>query len=97
MVRRFAIKVMGEEIFADAFAWTRMPGGEELGFEAIRINPDTEKTECYISSYDGVLTYDFSPEITPQEFIDNVEKSKNIAENARKKFSELDKVDNYHG
>jgi len=97
-VRQFKIVVMGETIEADAFAWTRMPNGEELGFEAIRINPETGKTECYISSYEGTLVYDYNPTITPNEFMENVEMSRNIAEQSRKKFTKLDQdVDAHYG
>jgi hypothetical protein len=68
-----------------------MPGsGEELGIEALRANPETGKAEVYISAYEGIVAQDFSPEITVQEFIENVQKSKNIAEQNRKKFSEAD-------
>lgn len=92
IVRRFSLNLWGQHLEVDYFCWTRMPGGsnDELGIEALRVNPETGKAESYISAYEGIVAQDFSPEITVPEFIENVQKSKNLAEQNRKKFSEVD-------
>ncbi len=94
-VRRFTLNIGGEKEDVDLFVWTRMPGGEELGFEAIRLGPEGQ-SEVYISGYDGIIAYDYNPEITPEKFIENAEISKNIAETNRNKFS-APVEDIYHG
>ena len=52
----------------------------ELGFEAVRLTPEG-KTECYITGYEGVVSYDYNSEIQPQEFLENMERSRNITKN----------------
>jgi len=81
--RRFTVNILGKEEDVDGASWSIMGNGNQLGLEAIKLN-DEGKVILYISTYEGIVLYDYNPEITAQVFFERAEKAKNAFENQMK-------------